>query len=233
MNNNLSGKVIIVEGIIGAGKTTFSKLLADEINGLWLKEPDEESGNPYLSEFYKDPKRWALTMQLHLLNVRYRMHMNAQWQSMNMNMNVVLDRSYFGDTAFARLQIKNGSMSEDEYNTYSLAYHNMTSNVLLPNICIYLDIKPKISAQRINKRMEIQTGRKCEDVIDINYLEMLEIEELNVINVLEKQGVYVMRIDWNEDLNEEEIKDKIKNIVNKIKEYVVPDLLLDYHRKTL
>jgi deoxyadenosine/deoxycytidine kinase len=172
-------------------------------------------------------------MQLHLLNVRYRMHMNAQWHSMSNNNSVVLDRSYFGDTAFARLQVLNKSMTEDEYNTYSLAYHNMTSNVLLPNICIYLDIKPEISAKRINKRMEIQTGRKCEDVIDIKYLEMLEIEELKVVNVLEKQGVYVLRIDWNEDLNEEQIKEKIKNIVNIIKEYDVPDLLLDYHRKTL
>lgn len=226
-------KVIIIEGIIGAGKTTFSNLLANELNGLWLREPDEKNGNPYLEKFYTNQSRWALTMQLHLLNMRYRMHLNAQWTHINMNKNVVIDRSYFGDTAFARLQLNNGSLTQDEFNTYTMCYHNMTSNVLLPQICIYLDIKPEIAAERIRKRMEIETGRTCENVIDIDYLKKLEIEEIHVIETLKKMGVYIIRLDWDIDRDPDQIIVIIKDIADKIKNYKVPDMFLDLHRKTM
>jgi len=228
-----SGKVYIIEGIIGAGKTTFAKFLAEELSCQWLQEPDEKNGNPYLSQFYKDSNRWALTMQLHLLNTRFRMHKHAQWTAMQSGKDVVIDRSYFGDTAFARLQVKNNVMSQDEYNTYTMCYHNMTSNILLPQICIHLITTPDVSASRINTRMELQTGRKCESVIDLKYLEELSNEESIMINTLEKQGVKVFRLEWNENKNTESIKQNIKILVEEMNKYSVPDLLLDYHRRTV
>ena len=228
-----SGRVYIIEGIIGAGKTTFAKHLADELDCQWLQEPDEKSGNPYLSKFYKDSKRWALTMQLHLLNTRFRMHKNAQWTAMQSGKDVVIDRSYFGDTAFARLQVKNNVMTQDEYNTYTMCYHNMTSNILLPQVCIHLITSPEVSSKRIQNRMEIETGRKCESVIDLKYLQELGHEEAIMIDILEKQGVKVFRVEWNENKNQESIKQSISDLVKEMKEYDVPDLLLDYHRRTI
>jgi deoxyadenosine/deoxycytidine kinase len=230
MNN---GKVIIIEGIIGAGKTTFANLFADELNCTWLAEPDEKQGNPYLSQFYADPKRWALTMQLHLLNTRFRMHKNAQWTAMQSGKNVVIDRSYFGDTAFARLQVKNKDLTEDEYNTYKLCYQNMTANILLPQICIHLITTPEVSSKRIGRRMEIETGRTCENVIDLQYLEDLRIEESIMIDTLEKQGVKIYNLDWNSDQTESEIRFTIKKLIEELNKYVVPDMLLDYHRRTI
>jgi len=229
----MNGNVYIIEGIIGAGKTTFAKLLSEHLNCSWLQEPDEKNGNPYLSKFYKDPHRWALTMQLHLLNTRYRMHQHAQWTSLQMKTDVVIDRSYFGDTAFARLQLKNNTMTQDEYNTYVMSYHNMTSTVLLPQICIHLKTTPKVSNERIAKRMELQTGRKCESVIDSKYLEDLDIEENFIIEILEKQGVKVYRIDWNDEKTEEEIKKKIVTLCCEISKHTIPDMLHDLHRRTI
>lgn len=229
----MSGNVIIIEGIIGAGKTTFSNILSKELECMWLQEPDEKKGNPYLSKFYEDPKRWALTMQLHLLNTRFRMHKHAQWRALQSGSNVVIDRSYFGDTAFARLQLKNGTLTQDEFDTYVLSYHNMTASVLLPQICIYLQTDPKISQQRINKRMEIQLGRKCEDAIDLQYLKDLEIEEDDMINTLEKQGVKIIRLDWDEDKTEEEIKEYAKTIVDDIRNNKTADLFNNLYKRKI
>lgn len=225
--------VFIIEGIIGAGKTTFAKLLSEELECEWLQEPDEKNGNPYLTNFYADQKRWALTMQLHLLNTRFRMHKHAQWTTMQTKKDVIIDRSYFGDTAFARLQLKNGTMSQDEYNTYCMSYHNMTSNVLLPQVCIHLLTTPEVSANRIKKRMEIQTGRKCEDVIDLQYLRDLNDEEHLMIETLEKQGVRVFKIPWNKEKTSEEIKESITDLCKELKNYTPPDMLLDLHRRTI
>jgi deoxyadenosine/deoxycytidine kinase len=203
----MSGKVVITEGIIGVGKTTFSEILAKKLDAKWLKEPDEECGNPYLSYFYSDQKRWALTMQLHLLNTRYRMHMSAQWLALQSNTNVVIDRSYFGDTAFANLQYENGTLTENEFLTYTMSYQNMTSSVLLPQICVFLDIDPEIAQDRVKKRMEIQTGRKCEQVIDLKYLISLKAHQDKVINTLHAQGVHVIQLNWNESRTMKEIND--------------------------
>lgn len=228
MNNS---KVVITEGIIGVGKTTFSKILSKHLDALWMKEPDEENGNPYLKQFYENPKRWAFTMQMHLLNMRYRMHNAAQWTAMTTS-NVVIDRSYFGDTAFANLQLETGTMSVDEYNTYCMSYQNMTSNVLLPQVCVFLDIDPEVSQERIKKRMEAQTGRVCEDCIDLNYLEMLRNHQSRVIDALEKQGVKIIKLDWNKNRSFIEIEQVCESIAKQIQE-LQNITFMDYHRRTI
>lgn len=225
------GKVIITEGIIGAGKTTFSKILSEKLGAEWLREPDEETGNPYLKDFYGDPKRWAFTMQLHLLNMRYRMHQYAQWSSMQGRC-VVLDRSYFGDTAFARLQVKNRTMSEEEYKTYTMCYHNMTSSVLFPNICIHLKVDPEIAQERLAHRMRLQTGRECESAIDISYLQNLSNEEQSMVDTLRDSGVHIIEIEYNQNRDIDAVNAKAMDIAKQIQEYEVPDLLLNYHKRS-
>mgnify|MGYP001178665118 FL=1 len=231
------GKVTIVEGIIGAGKSTFSKELSQALgeDTLLLLEPDEkDNANPYLSSFYENQSRWAFTMQVHLLQARYKMHLNAQWHSINGNGNAVLDRSYFGDTAFARLQIKNGSMSENEFETYRNIYHSMTSTVLLPNFCVHLMVNPIVAIDRIKARMEKETGRKCETTIDVGYLYNLYEENVNMINVLRNQGVNIIEVPWDQ---ERDNKDSRAEIVEKVAQQILsapsPSPFLDLHRRTI
>lgn len=228
----MSGKVVITEGIIGVGKTTFSEALSKKLNAKWMKEPDEECGNPYLTEFYANPKRWAFTMQMHLLNTRYRMHMSAQWLAMQSNTNVVLDRSYFGDTAFANLQLENETMTENEFSTYTISYQNMTSSVLLPQVCVFLDVNPEIAQERVKNRMEIQTGRKCENVIDLNYLFSLKSHQDKVIDTLSAQGVHIIKLDWNKNITAEEIDNLAHEIAQRI-ENIPKHSFIDYHRRTI
>ncbi len=232
------GKVVIVEGIIGAGKSSFSKELAYELGNdtLYLQEPDEkDNANPYLANFYEKPERWAYTMQTHLLQARYKMHLHAQWHAMTTGKNAVLDRSYFGDTAFARLQLSMGDMSRDEFDTYQSIYHAMTASVLLPNVCVHLQVEPWVAQQRIIRRMQEQTGRTCEDAIDLQYLKDLKTEEEKVIQALESQGVRILTLDWNEDRSDPVLRqDTIKGIATYIKDYQPPgDMFLDLHRRTI
>lgn len=232
------GKVVIVEGIIGAGKSSFSKELAYELGNdtLYLQEPDEkDNANPYLANFYEKPERWAYTMQTHLLQARYKMHLHAQWHAMTTGKNAVLDRSYFGDTAFARLQLSMGDMSRDEFDTYQSIYHAMTASVLLPNVCVHLQVEPWVAQQRIIRRMQEQTGRTCEDAIDLQYLKDLKTEEEKVIQALESQGVRILTLDWNEDRSDPVLRqDTIKGIATYINDYQPPgDMFLDLHRRTI
>ena len=233
----MSGKVIIVEGIIGAGKSSLTRELAIALgrNTLTLMEPDEkENANPYLADFYNDQSRWAFTMQVHLLQARFRMHLNAQWHAINNQGHALLDRSYFGDTAFARLQLKTGAMSQMEFDTYQSIYHAMTASVLLPNVCIQLVVSPETAQKRIAKRMESETGRKCESVIDLDYLHSLNREIQNMVGVLSQQGVTVLSLPWDADLDSPELRrESISKIANQILDLQPADMFLDLHRRTI
>lgn len=229
-------KTVIVEGLIGSGKSSLTKELGKALgpNTLTLSEPDEKGGaNPYLSSFYSDPKRWAFTMQVHLLQARFSMHLQAQWHVLNNFGDAVLDRSYFGDTAFARLQIENGSMTQEEFNTYKAIYQRMTASVLLPNVCIHLLVSPQTAQARIARRMEIETGRKCESVIDLDYLIGLDREINRMVDTLRQQGVTIFDMPWDIDRSSPKDREQaVEGLAARIKLLEPIDQFLDLHRRT-
>lgn len=230
-------KVIIVEGIIGAGKSSLTRELGEALGQSTLiqMEPDEANdANPYLSDFYSSPERWAFVMQVHLLQARYRMHLQAQWHAMSGTGHALLDRSYFGDTCFARLQLKGGAMTEREFNTYRDIYHAMTASVMLPNVCVRMLVSPEISRQRIQRRMELREGRKCESVIDLQYLMDLDREISHMVSVLRQQGVTVIDMPWDMDRDSPESRRMaVESLASRIQEDCAPDPFLDLHRRTL
>ena len=208
-------KTVIFEATIGAGKSTSSKELADILGNdtLYYSEPTNENNeNPYLEKYYKDSARWAYTMQTHLLAKRFKAHMNAQWWVMNGKGHAILDRSYFGDVSFAYLQKEFGYLSSEEFETYKALYQEMTSFVLYPNICVYLDCPVDVTIERIKKR-----SRNCECNIPRAYLESLEINIKKMLFNLSKKGTEIIELDWSENLDSEELrKPKLIELANKI-----------------
>lgn len=207
-------KVIIVEGNIGTGKSTLSREIAKALPGsIFFEEPvNSNGGNPYLDWYYSDPKRWAYTMQTHLLSKRFKAHLNAQWHAMSGKGHAVLDRSYFGDVAFAYLQKELGMLSNEEFETYKEIYGSMTSFVQYPAICIYLKSTPQNCAERIAKR-----NRSCECNIEMSYLIRLESNIEKMIQALEARGTRVLTLDWNENRNTELSR---RASVSQIAEYI-------------
>jgi deoxyadenosine/deoxycytidine kinase len=230
-------KVVIVEGLIGGGKTSLSRELAQALGDttLVLFEPDEkDDSNPYLADYYEDPARWAFVLQVHQLQARYRMHLHAQWHAMQGHGNAVLDRSYFGDTAFARLQLKQGLMTQREFDTYSSIYHAMTAQVLLPNICVRILVSPETCNRRVANRMKIETGRKCEEAIDLAYLQALDHEIDHMVGVLRAQGVTILDVPWDMDRDTPEARQSaVEGLAARIRGIEPPDYFLDMHRRSL
>lgn len=192
--------VIIIEGNIGAGKSSLATELAAELGQgtLLLLEPDEVGNlNPYLADFYGGKERWGFTMQVHLLARRYRQQLHAQAHVMSDAGHAILDRSFYGDVCFAELLHGAKLMSDRELETYRLLYEAMSAHVLLPSVCIRLLTSPESSYKRIEKRYNTRRGRASEQVIDLAYLKALDEKIGHVTELLQEQGVRVIDLPWD------------------------------------
>jgi deoxyadenosine/deoxycytidine kinase len=228
--------VVIIEGLIASGKSTLAtelgKALGDE--ALCLLEPDEkDNANPYLALFYGEKERWSFTMQCHLLAKRYRMQLQAQWHAMSGQGPAVLDRSYYGDTCFARMLAKSGDMTDSEFGTYQTLYQGMTASVLLPNVCVRVLVDPETSQERIMRRMELREGRRSESAIDVGYLRALDREIEHMVGVLRAQGVTILDMPWDVDRDTPAQRAQaVKSLASRIRAIEPVDFFLDLHRRT-
>ena len=199
----MNGGVIIVEGNIGAGKSTFAQILARALDGEYLPEPAEGT-NPYLADYYRDPARWAFEMQMFLLTRRYRAQKYAQSKVRHSGGFVVLDRSYYGDVCFANVQKELGYFSERDYVTYLSHHTDMKVNLEPPAVAIFLIVEPEVCKQRINHRLSVQKGRECESSISIEYLQALD-REIFKLSVSMSPSTLVKQLQWSSERNEAKI----------------------------
>lgn len=144
-----SNCLISVAGMVGIGKTTFTKALARQLNyGTSLEKVD---GNPYLDAFYKDFKRWVFHLQIYFLGERFKEMKRISTSSGGF----VQDRSIYEDTGiFARMHYEKGNMSEADYRTYTSLFEAMVMTPYFrhPDLLIYLHGSLDATIRRINRR---------------------------------------------------------------------------------
>ena len=200
----MNGGVIIVEGNIGAGKSTFAQHLARALDGEYLPEPADGT-NPYLEDYYRDPARWAFEMQMFLLTRRYRAQKYAQGKVRHKGGFVVLDRSYYGDVCFANVQRQLGYFSERDYETYLSHHADMKVNLEPPAMAIFLCVDTSVCKERINRRLSEKEGRKCESGISLDYLDRLDSEIKELADSLKGKTI-VKDLPWTAERNDDAIE---------------------------
>ena len=135
---------LVVEGPIGAGKTSLARRLAARLSAdLILEQPAE---NPFLARFYEDMTRYALPTQLFFLFQRARM-LESLAQPDMFGRAVVADFLLDKDPLFARL-----TLSEDELALYQKIYDALRPRVAVPDLVIYLQAQPATLVERVRRR---------------------------------------------------------------------------------
>ena len=127
-------RYVVVEGPIGAGKTTLSRRLAAHLGGdLLLEQPAE---NPFLARFYQDMARYALPTQLFFLF--QRVQQLAELRQLDLFQSALFtDFLLDKDPLFARL-----TLADDELRLYEQILAQLRPQTTAPDLVIYLQASP-------------------------------------------------------------------------------------------
>lgn len=150
---------IVVEGPIGAGKTSLARRLCERLDAQPIFEQPES--NPFLARFYQNLERWALATQISFLYQRID-QLTALDQARADDRRVVSDFILEKDPLFAAL-----NLPEDELRLYQRLYDTIRpAQARRPDLVIYLQAKPETLIGRVRQR-----GMDAERRITESYLE--------------------------------------------------------------
>jgi deoxyadenosine/deoxycytidine kinase len=153
-------RYIVVEGVIGVGKTSLAKLLAERLKAKLVLEEVEE--NPFLWDFYKDRARYAFQTQMHFLFGRYQQQRSLRQLEL-FSERTVADYLFQKDRVFAKL-----NLSDRELVLYEKVVGWLELEVPRPDVVIYLQASNEVLMERIARR-----GRPFERDMDGDYIAAL------------------------------------------------------------
>ncbi len=156
---------IAIEGPIGVGKTSLSRILSEHYRARLLEEVVEE--NPFLPSFYQDPQRYGFQVQVFFLLSRFRQLEGAAQGELFSRSPVadylVADYLFDKDFIFASMNLK-----DSEFALYADLYTHLKPRLTQPDLTVYLRADVNLLLERIAKR-----GRPYEKSMKPDYLKDL------------------------------------------------------------
>lgn len=173
---------IVIEGNIGAGKTTLATKIAEDFNAKLVLEGFAD--NPFLPKFYEDQNRYAFPLEMSFLADRYQQLSDDLTQLDLFKKFTVADYFIFKSLIFARV-----TLAEDEYRLYHKIFDIMYKEIPKPDLYVYLYQNTEQLLANIKKR-----GRDYEQEIPSDYLEKINRGYLEFIKQQKDLNVLVIDV---------------------------------------
>jgi deoxyadenosine/deoxycytidine kinase len=153
---------VVIEGNIGAGKTTLAKRISEEFNARLILE--RFADNPFLPKFYREPEKYSFPLELSFLASRYKQLKEELVPQDLFKSFTVADYYFMKSLVFAATTLEG-----DEYNLYRQIFYIIYGSLPKPDIFVYLHLTPERLLQNIAKR-----GRTYEGGITAGYLQKIQ-----------------------------------------------------------
>jgi deoxyadenosine/deoxycytidine kinase len=159
---SLPHNFIVVEGNIGAGKTTLSTMLSRDFDRRLILE--EFSDNPFLPYFYENPERYAFPVELFFMTERHKQLQEELSQTQLFGEAIISDYFFLKTLLFAR-----NNLNQEEFRLFQRLFHILSINFPKPDLLLYLHQPVEGLLRNIRKR-----GRSYEQSMDPDYLQQIQ-----------------------------------------------------------
>jgi deoxyadenosine/deoxycytidine kinase len=159
----LKYKYLVIEGNIGAGKTSLASLLAEETGSRLVLE--SFSDNPFLAKFYENPGRYAFQLELSFLSERYHQIKTELGHPDLFGQSVISDYFLAKSFIFSKYNLK-----DDEMKLFEKLFSIINLQAPKPDLYVYLHLPVEKLLENIKLR-----GRSYEKHIQLDYLK--EVQE--------------------------------------------------------
>ena len=174
---------IVVEGNIGAGKTSLANILANKFNADSVLESFAE--NTFLPQFYENPERFAFPLEMSFLAERYQQLKNEQDRAEKNGNLLVGDYLFEKSLLFAQVNLQGA-----ELELFTRFYHLINPTLKTPDVILYLHRSTDALLKNIAQR-----GRIYEQSIKGDYLEKLSQRYLSHLLSIENQNIILVESD--------------------------------------
>ena len=201
-------KFIAIEGNIGAGKTTLSKMIQKESSCKLILE--QFTDNPFLPYFYEDPQRYSLPVELFFMTERHKQLQKELSQS-DLFSDFILSDYYFIKT----LLFAKNNLNEEEYRLFKRLFNVLNSTFPEPDMIVYLYRSVDNLLENIKNR-----GREFEQGIKGQYLDDIQKAYLNYFKTIDHIPVVIIDIEdskfWEQTQEYEAIINVLKRTDHKL-----------------
>jgi deoxyguanosine kinase len=155
-------RFLVIEGNIGAGKTTLATRLSEELQAKLVLE--QFADNPFLPKFYADREKYSFPLELSFLADRYSQIKREVLQPELFRSMMICDYYFTKSAIFAR-----NTLQEDEFRLFRRLFTIVFESLPKPDLYVYLYLTVENLVKNIRKR-----GRDYEQEMDPKYLEIIQ-----------------------------------------------------------
>ena len=138
---------IAIEGNIGAGKTSLTKMVAEDFNAKFILERFED--NPFLPKFYNDSERYAFPLEMSFLADRFK-QISDHFSQLDLFKDFIIsDYEVFKSLIFSKI-----TLSKEEFSLYKKLFFLIYNNIKRPDLYIYLNQRTEKLLSNIKKEEE-------------------------------------------------------------------------------
>lgn len=170
---------LVIEGNIGAGKTSLSQMISKDYNAKLVLE--QFADNPFLPKFYQEPDKYSFPLEMSFLAERYN-QLNRELQNFDLFSSFTVSDYYF----MKSLIFAQNTLQTDEYKLYQQFFKIIYDKMPKPDLYVYLHLDVANLLKNIESR-----GREFEQQIDPGYLEKIG---QGYFNFFKQQGDFPIAI---------------------------------------
>ena len=202
---------IAIEGNIGAGKTTLSKMLAADYDCRLILE--QFTDNPFLPPFYEQPERYAFPVELFFMTERHKQLQGELAQQTLFQQSIIADYFFLKTLLFAQ-----NNLQSDEYRLFQRLFNILNATFPKPDLLVYLHRSVDTLMKNIQKR-----GRAYEKDISAQYLLQIQNAYFDFFKTNTQVPILVIDIDSADFVDN-------KGDYQKLKEFLQQSYTVGLHR---